>query len=73
LRIEYDQTRSRHHREGYTAQRGETQYEVAPTGVEAATQQFIQVVELPQKARNVQFHAEGDLPERYRHSLQNVR
>jgi hypothetical protein len=74
VRIEYEQSRRPYRREGYRATRGQTQYRIAPAGVEATSQRFAQVVELPPKARNVQFHtaAEG-LPEPYRHALQDVR
>jgi hypothetical protein len=74
LRIEYEQSRSRHHRERYPAHRGKTRYQVASTGVDAATQRFVQIVELPEKAHDVQFHTNAeDLHERYRHALQDVR
>src|SRR5437879_573473 len=56
VRIEYEQSRKRYHRKGYTAERGETEYKVSPTDVGATTQRFVQVVEVPQAARNVRFH-----------------
>jgi hypothetical protein len=74
LRIEYRQSRRPYRREGYRAARGQTEYAVAPVGVSAARQQFAQVVELPARARNVNFYTESkELPEAYRHALQNVR
>jgi hypothetical protein len=74
VRIEYEQSRRPYRRAGYRATRGRTQYEVPPAGVEATTQRFAQVVELPAKARNVQFHNDANgLPEPYRHATQNVR
>jgi hypothetical protein len=74
IRIEYDRSRARYHREGYTAERGGTAYEVAPASVGAASQRFAQVVELPAAARNVSFYtAAGEMPEKYRHALQRVR
>jgi hypothetical protein len=74
LRIEYQQTRRPYRRQGYRAARGQTEYKVAPAGEPAAKQQFTQVVELPAGARNVSFYKEGkELPEAYRHALQNVR
>jgi hypothetical protein len=74
VRIAYEQSRVGYHREGFTAERGQTRYEVSPTRVEPASQRFFQVVELPDEARNVEFYtAAHDLPERYHHALQNVR
>jgi hypothetical protein len=73
VRIEYEQSRRRYRRETYTASRGQTEYEVPATGVAATKQPFAQVVELPQEARNIQFHTANDLPERYRHARQRVR
>ena len=74
MRIEYEQSRQRYHRQGYTAERGETSYEVAPASVGATSQKFVQVVEVPQDARNVRFYTDRDrLPEKYRHALQDVR
>jgi len=74
LRIEYEQSRTRYRRGEYTARRGKTEYQVPATGVAATTQHFAQVVELPQEARNVRFHpGQRDLPEPYRHALQDVR
>jgi hypothetical protein len=74
VRIEYEQGRTRHHREGYSAQRGGTAYAVAPASVAPTSQRFAQVVEVPEGARNVQVYTDaGRLPERYRHALQRVR
>jgi hypothetical protein len=74
VRIEYEQSRARHRRKGYTAGRGATTYEVAPASVPATSQRFAQVVEVPQKARNVHFYTgRGELPEQYRSALQRVR
>jgi hypothetical protein len=74
VRIEYEQSRVGYHRAGFSAKRDQTRYEVAPTRVEPASQRFFQVVELPEQARNVQFHTSAhDLPERYRHAVQDVR
>ena len=57
---------------GYTATRGSTQYDMAPTQVHGGTARFSKIVEIPQEAHNVQFH-EGELPARYRDALQDVR
>ena len=74
VRIEYEQSRRRHPRKGYEAERGGTEYEVAPAKVPATSQRFTQVVEVPAAARNVHFYAAAaDLPEKYRHALQHVR
>ena len=74
VRIEYQQSRAGYNREGFTAKGDHTRYEVTPTHVGWASQRFVQVVELPQEARNVRFYASADdLPERYHHALQNVR
>jgi hypothetical protein len=74
VRIQYEQDRTRHHREGYTAKRGDTAYAVTPTSVASAYQSFTQVVEVPEDARNLRFYTGADdLPERYRHALQHVR
>ncbi len=69
------QSGTRHHREGYTARRGETAYEVSPTSVRATSQTFAKVVEVPARARNVRFFYRdaGELPSEYRHAMQDVR
>jgi hypothetical protein len=74
VRIEYEQTRRRFQRKAYHARREQTEYDVAPAGVPKAKQRFAQIVELPARARNVEFRADRqELPERFRHALQNVR
>jgi hypothetical protein len=74
VRIEYEQSRQRYRRQGYTAERGETAYEVSPASVGATSQRFVQVVELPGGARHVHFYTgRGGLPEKYAHALQHVR
>jgi hypothetical protein len=74
VRIEYAQSRSRYRRSGFTAQRGETRYKVAPSSVGTTSQTFVQVVEVPEDARNVRFHTDaGGMAEKYREALQNVR
>jgi hypothetical protein len=74
VRIEYEQGRRRYHRQGFTAERGETEYQVSPASVGAASQTFVQVVEVPEEARNVRFYTDrGGLPDKYRHALQHVR
>ena len=54
------------HREGYTAERGDTEYEVEPSETT-----YTKIVEIPEEAENVQFR-EGDLPEKYESALQDV-
>jgi hypothetical protein len=74
VRIEYEQSRQRYHRKGYTAERGATAYAVAPASVGSTSQKFVQVVEIPRAARNVHFYGRSaQLPEKYRHALQHVR
>jgi hypothetical protein len=74
VRVEYERSRARHHREGYAAERGGTVYEVSPASVGSASQRFAQVVELPGRARNVHFYRDShEVPEKYRHALQRVR
>jgi hypothetical protein len=74
VRIEYEQSRARHHRKDFTAERGETIYHVSPASVGGTAQKFVQVVEVPEKARNVRFHTDqGGLPAKYRDALQDVR
>ena len=72
VKVSYTQTRSGYQRRGFTAHRGQTTYQVQPAQVEPTTQAFAQVVELPERARNVGFHA-SQLPARYREALQDVR
>lgn len=72
VKIDYEQSRQSYHREGYSARRGKTSYQVPPGDVKPTRQKFSQVVEVPEAARNIQFHKEA-LPERYREALQNIR
>jgi hypothetical protein len=74
VRIEYEQTRKRHHRKGFNAQRDSTQYKVAPATVGATSQIFVQVVEIPKDERNVHFYTGSTrLPEKFRHARQRIR
>jgi hypothetical protein len=74
VQIEYQQSRRPYRREGFRATRGQTEYTVPPSAVRQTTQRFAQIVELPERARNVRFHAHAkELPEPYRHALQSVR
>jgi hypothetical protein len=72
VKVDYEQTREGYHREGYTARRGTTTYQVPPADVRPTKQRFSQVVEVPEEARNVRFHR-GALPQKYREALQDVR
>jgi hypothetical protein len=72
VKIDYEQSRAGYERKGYTATRGGTHYQVAPTKVGGGTSRFSKVVEVPEAARNVRFHA-GKLPKEYRDALQAVR
>ena len=74
VRIEYEQSRAGYRREAYSAERGETRYEVAPASVGTTSQRFVQVVEVPEAALDVQFHTDASsVPKRYKHALQDVR
>jgi hypothetical protein len=72
VKVTYTQSRSGYQRRAFTAHRGQTTYQVRPAAVEPTTQAFSQVIEVPERARNVGFHA-GTLPARYREALQSVR
>ncbi len=72
--IEYEQKREGYRRTAYTAQRDATTYDVPSTSVASAQQRFRQVIEVPEKARNIHFFTDvNKLPEKYRHALQRVR
>jgi len=72
VKINYVQSRAGYTRQGYTATRGNTRYQVPPTHVESSTASFSKIVEVPEAAHNVQF-CTGTLPEKYRDALQDVR
>jgi len=72
VKIEYEQSRAGYTRQGYTATRGDARYHVPPTQVRQSTTRFSHIVEVPEAAQNVQFHR-GELPEKYRQALQDVR
>ena len=56
------------------AQRGKTGYAVEAASVGPTAQHFAQVVEVPQRARNVHFYpAHTELPRKYREALQRIR
>jgi len=74
IRIEYEQERAGYRRRGYAAHRGETEYPVDPAAVGATSQRFVQVVEVPDRARNVRFYpTSAALPAKYKQALQRVR
>ena len=74
VRIEYEQRRQGYRRRSYAAQRGKTRYSVEAASVEPTAQRFAQVVEVPQRARNVHFYpAHTELPPKYREALQRIR
>ena len=74
VRIEYEQRRQGYRRNAYTARRGTGEHGVGAVSVGPATQRFVQVVEVPDRARNVHFYpAHGDLPAKYREALQRIR
>jgi hypothetical protein len=72
VKIDYEQTRRGYHRRGFTATRMNRTYNVPPATVKPSTQSFTQVVEVPPDARNVRLQT-GELPQRYREALQNIR
>lgn len=72
--IDYQQSRKRYRRKGFSAERNKTAYEVSPAAVGATTQRFKQVVEIPEEARNVHFYEDAaKLPAKYRSAMQDVR
>lgn len=74
VRIEYEQSRARYRRRAYKAERGGDSYEVSPASIGTTSQRFVQVVEVPEAAHDVQFHPDAsDVPQRYRHAIQHVR
>jgi hypothetical protein len=74
VETEYEQDRRGYRRTGFDAQRGATVYRVEPVSVSPTAQSFVQVVELPERARNPHFYpAHAALPERYRAALQRIR
>jgi len=74
VRIEYEQTRQGYRRKAYGARRGRTDYAVGAVSVGSTAQRFVQVVELPQRARNMHFYPQhAGLPAKYREALQRVR
>jgi hypothetical protein len=72
--IEYQQSRKGYQRKGFSAERGQTSYEVKPATVKGSSQMFKQIVEVPEDAQNVHFYASAaKLPAKYRTALQRVR
>jgi hypothetical protein len=72
VKIDYEQRRKGYTRQGYTATRGQTRYQVPPTHVMGSTASFSKIVEVPEEAHHVQFHTDK-LPEKYQDALQDVR
>jgi hypothetical protein len=72
VKIDYEQSRDRYKRSGYTARRGSTQVEVSPVRVGPGKSSFTQIVEVPKQAQNVRFHQRG-LPRKYQQARQAVR
>jgi hypothetical protein len=72
VRIDYEQSRGGYERQAYTASRGGTRYRVGPAKVGKTSATFSKVVEVPEDAMNVRFHADK-LPAAYRAALQDVR
>src|SRR5215469_12088031 len=59
VRIRYEQIRNGYRRKGFQASRGDTTFDIEPASVKPTAQQFAQVVEIPERARNVRFHMRG--------------
>jgi len=72
VKIDYEQSRAGYSRKGYTAKRGNTEYNVAPAKIEGGKSSFSQIVEVPEDAQNVVFHS-ATLPKKYQDALQDVR
>jgi hypothetical protein len=72
VRIQYQQTRRGYRRQGFTAHRGRAEYDVQPASIASTAQNFTQIVDVPQRARNVRLY-EDRLPSTYRSALQRVR
>jgi hypothetical protein len=74
VRLEYQQSRERYRRGPYEAERGKTKYEVSPAAVGKTSQHFVQIVEVPERAENIDVHDSAEsLPAKYKDALQNVR
>jgi hypothetical protein len=72
--IEYKQSRKGYQRKGFSAERGQTSYEVKPATVKGSSQMFKQIVEVPKDAQNVRFFTHlKKVPQKYQSALQNVR
>ncbi|HEV2473493.1 MAG TPA: hypothetical protein VGS41_12545 [Chthonomonadales bacterium] len=72
VKIEYHRSRTGYDRRPYSAERGSTEYEVGAAHVPRTSQTYTQIVETPERARNVRFH-DGPLPQEYRSAAQCVR
>ncbi len=72
VKIDYEQSRSGYERQAYKVRRGDTTFKVLPLHVGRGTSHFSQIVEVPQKARNIHFY-KGNLPRKYQAALQAVR
>src|SRR5512135_714984 len=64
VKIDYEQARSSYTRRPYTGRRGDKEYKVSSAKVPSSRSQFSTIVEVPEDAKNVQFH-KGKLPRKY--------
>jgi hypothetical protein len=71
VRIDYKQRRKGYERAGYTAHRRGTTYEVQPAQVGPVDQHFTRIVEIPDRAMNVQYRGTS-LPAKYRRARQDI-
>ncbi len=72
VKIDYEQSRGGYARKGYTAKRGDTEYQVQATLIPAGKSHFSKIVEVPHDAQNVAFH-QHNLPPKYQEALQDIR
>lgn len=72
VKIEYEQSRAGYTRKGYTARRDGREYQVPAVQVAGGRSRFTLIVEVPEAAQNIRFHT-GDLPQKYRSTLQDIR
>lgn len=74
VKIEYEQSRSGYRRRPFYEHRNGRAYPVKAGAVPETHERFTQIVEVPDRARNVRFYPNREeLPEKYAHALQRVR
>jgi hypothetical protein len=74
VRIIYEQICKVYRRVGFEAKRGQTEDSVNSAETPPSSQEFTQIVEVPEEATNVHFYADkNELPEKYQTVIQDVR